>query len=167
MITRQFLLFISLAILLLTSCGKDHECDCIDASIQTSFIGYPMDDIDTFIIRKFKAADNYQTLLDSIRVGYGGIGAYTNLHDTTTVTVYNNKVLSAGYDWQIFIPAVNKTILLSDIEAEKNKGTYRTGIFSMDKQLCDCSNRVFSAKINNQPFTFQSTDGNYFIYIRK
>jgi hypothetical protein len=167
MITRQFLFFISLAALLLTSCGKDHECDCLDVPIQTSFIGYPMSDIDTFVIRKFKAADNYQTLLDSIKVGYGGVGAYNNLHDTTNVTLYHGNVITAGYDWQIFIPAVNKTILLTDIEAEKNTGTYRTGIFSMDKKGCNCWNRVFSAKINNQPFTFQSTDGNYFIYIRK
>jgi hypothetical protein len=166
MITRQFLLFISLAALLLTSCGKNHECDCVDVAIQTSFINYAKSDVDTFILRKFKAADNYQTLLDSFTVGYGCSCSYTNLHDTTNVTVYGGNAITAGFDWQIFIPAANKTILLSDIEAEKKTGTYRTGIFSMDKKGCNCWNRVFSAKMNNQPFTFPYADGNYTIYIR-
>ncbi len=165
MMTKLSLLTISLTALLFASCGREYEVDCIDPQIETAFINYAKPDIDTFILRKFKAADNYQTLLDSFTVAYGWAGYYTTLHDTTSIYISGDKGIKAGFDWQIFIPALNKTVLVSDIVTEKKTGTCKNGIFSLDKMACGCANRVYSAKINNQVVNFPDSTI-YTIYIR-
>jgi hypothetical protein len=141
-ITKQFIPVIALATVLFVSCGKEYHVDCGDPQIQTAFVNYASSDIDTFILRKFKAADNYQTLLDTFKVSKEWPGVYSISADTTTVFIADGiHGLKAGFDWQIFIPATNKTIFISNIVSEKKTGTCRGGIFSTDKH-CDCSNRV-------------------------
>lgn len=167
MITKQFIPIVVLATVLFASCGKEQEVDCSDPQIRTTFINYARPDIDTFILRKFKAADNYQTLVDTFKVTEGWSGVYSVSTDTTTVFIADGvHGLRAGFDWQIFIPAANKTVFISGIVSEKKTGTCRSGIFSMDKQGCGCANRVFAASNNNQPINFPDSGGNYIIYMR-
>jgi len=148
--------------------GCTQEFECADPQIQPAFIGFSSPDIDTFVIRKFKANGNYQTLLDTSMFIYGYSGPYYTSNDTTSVWVSNEENgIKAGFDWQIFIPAKNKTVFISDINSEKTTGTCRTGIFSMDKFGCHCRNKVFSAKENNQVIHFSNSDtGRIVIYIR-
>lgn len=167
MITKQSLLIITLLTVLFASCGREREIDCGDPKIKTAFIAYASSDIDTFIIRKFKAADNYQTLLDTFRVTYGWSGVYAASNDTTTVSINDDKHdIKAGFDWQVFIPATNKTVFISDIVSDKKTGKCRPGIGIFGKRDCSCYNRVYSAKINNQGINFPDTNV-YSIYIRK
>lgn len=167
MMTKRVLPAMALATVLFLSCGREYGISCSDPQIRTAFVNYPGSDIDTFILRKFKAADNYQTLVDSFKVTMGGSGVYSVSGDTTTVYIADGiHGLRAGFDWQLFIPAANKTISISDIISEKKTGTCRSGIFSTDKPGCYCANQVFSAKNNNQPVIFPDAGGNYTIYFR-
>jgi hypothetical protein len=167
MITKRFIPIAALATLLFVGCGREYQVDCVNPQIQTGFINYARSDVDTFILRKFKTADNYHTLLDTFKVTEGWSGVYSISNDTTTVFIPDGKNgLRAGFDWQIFIPATNKTIFVSDIVGEKNATTCRSGIFSMDKQGCACSNRVFSAKVGSQAINFPAGSGKYTIYLR-
>ena len=157
--------FLFLAIVLF-GCTKEYDCN--DLPIQPVFIGFSQSDIDTFIVRKFKANDNYQNLIDTFMVKYGTYSLYKISNDTTTVFVgdasNDGKVgIKVGYDWQIFIPSKSKTVFISDIISEKRTGKYGHGIFSLDK-VPDCVNRIFSAKIDNQIINFSDSTG-YYIYI--
>ncbi|HWI91327.1 MAG TPA: hypothetical protein VNT20_08625 [Flavisolibacter sp.] len=164
MITKPSLLIITLVTLLFASCVNEYEVNCGDPPIATTFINVNRTDIDTFIIRKFKAADNYQTLLDTFKVTEGWPVYYNTSNDTTSISVGDGiHGIRLGFDWQIFIPATNKTVLVSDFVSEKRTGKCRHGIFG--KPGCGCYNRVYSAKMNNQVINFPDTNF-YTIYIR-
>ena len=164
--TMKVLIFLFLSILLLWGCTKEY--DCSDQQIQPAFIGFLPSDIDTFILRKFKANDNYQNLIDTFKVTYGYTGQYFTSNDTTSVFATDSKNgIKTGFDWTLFIPAKSKTIYISDIVSEKKTGKCGYGIFSMDKFGCTCTNSIFSAKQDNQVVTFSNSDtSRYFVFIR-
>ncbi len=147
------------------SCTKEYDCD--DLQIKLAFIGFPPSDIDTFVLRKFKPADNYQNLIDTFIVRYGYYGSYETSNDTTTVFVTDGKNgIKAGYDWQIFIPAKNKTVFVSDIVSEKKTGKRGYGIFSLDPAP-GCTNDIFSVKKDNQVINFSNSGtAEYYLFIR-
>lgn len=163
---QKVTLLFGLLALLLSGCSKEYNC--ADLQIQPAFIGFTIADIDTFVIKKFKPNDNYQTLIDSFVVRYGYYGSYQTFHDTTTVIVTDGKSgIKAGYDWQLFIPAKNKTVLVIDIISEKKTGKCGSGIFSLDKFGCNCTNRIFTAKQDNQLISFSNSDtARHYIFIR-
>ena len=153
--------------IVLFSCTKEY--DCTDLPIQPVFIGFSQSDIDSFVLRKFKSNDNYQNLIDTFIIKYGDYSAYKTSNDTTTVFIgdagNDGKVgIKFGYDWQIFIPSKNKTVFISDIISEKKTGKRSSGIFNLDK-VSNCTNRIFSVKMNNQIINFSDSSG-YYLFIR-
>jgi hypothetical protein len=158
----------STAILLIAALSRcTTEYDCADPQIQPAFIGFALADIDTFVLKKFKAGNNYQILIDSFRVTTGYYANYRLSNDTATVTVTDGKNgIKAGFDWQLFIPAKNRTLFISEIIGEKKTGKRGHGIFSMDPAP-GCTNDIFSVKIDNQVVSYsnQSMAG-YHLFIR-
>ncbi len=133
------LLFLSV---LSANCNKEYNC--INLPIQPAFIGYASSDIDTFVLRKFKANDNYHSLIDTFIIN-GNYSIYNTTNDTTIVFINdanndNNAGIFVGYDWQIFIPSKNKIVLISDIISEMKTGKQGHGIFSLD-HTHPCTNR--------------------------
>lgn len=161
----KFVIPILLLNIIFASCTEEYEC--ADLQIQPAFINYLPADIDTFILLKFKASDNYQNLIDTFVVRHGYNGLYKTSSDTTSVLISDEKNgIKAGFDWKLFIPAKNKTILVSDINSEKKSGKRGHGIFSMDP-VSGCTNTIFSAKVNNQSVTFSNPGtAGYQIFIR-
>lgn len=152
-------------VIVFVSCTKEY--DCTDLQIQPAFINFSPSDIDTFVLRKFKPSDNYQNLIDTFIVEYGYYGHYQTSNDTTTVFVTDGKNgIKAGFDWQIFIPAKNKTVLVSDIISEKKTGKRVYGIFSLDPAP-GCTNDIFSVKMDNQIINFSNSDtARHYLFIR-
>ena len=138
--------------ILITSCTKEY--DCSDTQVSPAFIGYSISDIDTLVTRKFKMGDNFQTLLDTLIIINGGRGYFLTSNDTTIAGFSN---IMAGFDWQLYIPAKNKTVSITNIESEKRKGKRGYGIFSMDPGT-DCINNIFSAKVDNQVVRFRDAE---------
>jgi len=165
--TVKYFISAFLLTLILSGCTKEYECT--DLVIQPAFIGFASSDIDTFILRKYKPNDNYQNLIDTFIVKFGDYSVYRPSNDTLTVFVSDasndGKVgIKAGYDWQIFIPSINKTVFVSDIISEKKTGKKSYGIFSLDK-VGNCTNSIFSAKMDNQIINFPYSAG-YYLFIR-
>ena len=160
--------FVIAALLLSTViAGCTKEYDCADLQLQPAFVNYLPADINTFTLRKFKANDNYRTLIDTFVVNYGYNALYQTYRDTTSVLITAGySGIMPGFDWQLFIPAKNKTVLIADIVSEKKTGERGYGIFSLDPAP-GCTNAVFSAKINSQTFDFSKADNvGYHIYIK-
>jgi len=155
--------------LALTFISCTSEYDCTDLQLQPAYIGFATSEIDTFFLKRFKANDNYQHLIDSFIVNYGYSGRYETSNDTTMVVVTDGKNgIKVDYDWQIFIPALSKTVFVFSIISENKTGKCGSGIFSMDKFGCYCTNEIYSAKINNQTISFSiSNTGSHQIFIRK
>jgi hypothetical protein len=152
--------------IILSACTKEYNCS--DLPIQPAFIGFAPSDIDTFILRKFKANNNYQNLIDTFIIKSGDYSQYRTSNDTTTVFISDASNsgelgIKVGYDWQIFIPSINKTVFVSAIQSEKKTGKVSSGIFNLDKTGV-CTNSIFSAKMNNQIINFSDSAG-YYLFI--
>lgn len=133
----------------MASCGS-YEVQCENSQLIPYFKSFQPSEIDTFIIRRFTANTNFSQRIDSSVVVFGRSGYYTNQHDTTIVRPdYAGRII-VGYDWQIYIPARNKTVNITDIKSEQRSQTCNKGIFSMDKVGCACYNSVFSFRQDNQ-----------------
>jgi hypothetical protein len=156
------------AILLIAALARcTTEYDCADLQIQPAFIGFNLADIDTIVLKKFKAGGNYQIFIDSFIITHGYSGSYRVSNDTTRVSVTDGKNgIKTGFDWQIFIPAKNKTVFISDIVSDKKTGKRGHGIFSMDPAP-GCTNDIFSVKMDNQFVNFSNQGmGGYYVFIR-
>ena len=155
----KFRLFVCLSLLLsvINGCGKEY--DCADPQLIPALIGFAPSDIDTLIIKKYKSNDNFQTLVNSFRIVNSLSGQYQSSNDTTYIYLRNEKNgIYAGFDWILFIPARNRVVTIADIVSEEKTGVCGSGIFSMDKFGCTCTNQVFSAKRDNQLIQFSNTD---------
>jgi phenylpyruvate tautomerase PptA (4-oxalocrotonate tautomerase family) len=113
----------------LVSCSLLLRCNnfpCSKNHISPAFIGYSRPDIDTLIFKAYTPNDNYQHLADSFMVTDHNASIYTTSNDTTIVYVNDsnpNRWISAGFDWKIYVPAKNKTILISDIVSPQTEGS--------------------------------------------
>lgn len=150
-------LAVLIVLIFLESCTQ--EFDCANEQIQPAFINFSLPDLDTLVLRKFQPGNNYQNMIDTFNVIYGYHAQYLISNDTTIIFINDCKNgIKAGYDWQLFIPAKNKTIFISDIVSEKKTGKCGSGIFSMDKFGCGCFNNVFSVKKDSQLISFSTAD---------
>ncbi len=108
---------------------------CGPNNILAVFVGFQESDIDHFVIRRYKANDNYQHLIDtfiitnpSVNGGYAN-GRYTISNDTTIVFVddnYPDNGIFPGYDWIVYLPALNKSISVSNIISPQTTGRENT-----------------------------------------
>jgi len=147
-------------------CACTSEVDCTDPRLEPTFVGYTMTELDTLIYTKFKAGSNFTVPLDTFLVDKSR-AHYTVKHDTINIfeTVVESRILP-GSDWQIFVPAANRTVLIADIASSHEKGKVSHGIFSMDHFGPPCMNTIYSAKLDSQNLTFTKNDSlRYFLYI--
>lgn len=83
-----------------------------------------LSDIDTFVVRAYKPNDNFQHLIDTIFVVNPGLAIYTTSNDTTIIDVGGTAPgdgdpryrIVSGYDWQIYIPALNRTVTITSLK---------------------------------------------------
>ena len=148
-------------LLLISSCSRETICE--DREITPVFLKFTPADIDTFIVRKYAANSAFTNLLDSSIIVFGYSGYYMTHSDSTMVRLGSGQ-LQNGFDWQIFIPAKNKKINISEISSEKRTEKFNYGFFNTKKIAYTCDNRIFSIKQDNQLVTFNNPD-NYFVYI--
>lgn len=114
---------IVLPLLFLIMFGCQHPCG--NSPLNPAFVGFSQSDIDTFVLRAYEANGNYDQLIDTFLISKSGPGIYTTTNDTTIVELFINNSKSyirAGFDWQIYIPAENKTISISNIISNQAEG---------------------------------------------
>lgn len=98
--------------------------------INPVFVGFAPSDIDTLYYKQYKEDGDFDSLINSVMVidpaTNGGIGCcYTKFHDTTIVYPdygVPGCLIYAGYDWKIFIPAINRTISITNIVSDPAMG---------------------------------------------
>ena len=150
------------AVLMIAACSKEY--DCAEAQIQPAFVGFAPADLDSLLLRKFTRGGNLQNLVEEFVVTGNNRTQYIITNDTTTVFITDGiHGMKAGYDWQVFIPARNRTVRITDVNSEKKKIKCGSGIFSMDKFGCLCTNKVFSLMQDNQTISFPNSDTTQYV----
>jgi hypothetical protein len=103
---------------------------CPLSHLTPAFIGFSQAELDTIIVRGYEANGNFNHLLDTLVVTKSLWWADGSAGDTTVIeTNYTlgprgegvHSRLSPGYDWEIYIPAVRKTIFISHIIFEQTE----------------------------------------------
>ena len=161
----KIIILFSLILLNLSGCLK--KVQCVDSTIQMAFVGFTQSDLDTIVLRKFQPNDNYQHLVDTLNIFYDST-YYSRYLDTTFVFVNDPAQMIRAYnDWQIFIPATNKTVLISTIVTEQAT----TKCSTLGENLnCDCVNKIYSLKEDNIFIDLSNVNpylSGYRVYINK
>jgi hypothetical protein len=151
-------LFIIILIVILQGCSRDIECS--DPPINISFISFTANTLHNIIIRKFDKDSHFQSLVDTLQVSAAN-GNISNRGDTSDLSLYNpNYHLKAAFDWQIFIPGINRTISITDInKLDKN------GKCAAMQTNCFCDDEVLGLKVDNRAGVL-TTDYGYRLFIR-
>jgi len=100
-------------------------------------------DVHTFIFRAYKPNDRFRHLVDTTLLTNRAASIYTAINDTTIVYVNDSNPdhwIRPGFDWQLYIPAKNKTVQILNITSTQveNKGRIcynPINSFSIDGQI--------------------------------
>ena len=134
---------------------------CDDGNIKLGFLSFSDSAINTLIIRQFKKASNFKTNVDTILI-IKGDSVYKKLGDSLIIGYsFNTKHgytsskhgLTSEYDYEVYLPSINKTFKISDIDEEykmQKKG------FASDNSSCD--NYIKTYSINGQKFVGEFTN---------
>ena len=151
---------------LLTSCTMRVPCD--DGNIKLGFVSFSDTVTNTFVIRQFKKSTNFKSLVDTILITKKN-GSYRKSNDSLQVEYsFNNKHgytnskhgLTSEYDYEVYLPAIDKTFKISDIDEVYKM---QTKGFTSDNSSCD--NYIKSYSINGQKIIGELT--NLTIYFRR
>lgn len=133
-----------MSIIFFSSCKRTRPCS--NAYITPVFVGFAIADLDTIVVREYVKGDNFQHVLDTALIPYDPnvLSSYTS-HDSTIVELNfitgEEKYIFPDHDWQIYIPAQNLTISISNIiSIQTEVSCFR----------CRCENSINSFVQNGQ-----------------
>ena len=133
---------------------------CRNTFLTPAFIGFSPSDIDTIIIRQYKKNDNFFHLLDTTLITNNPhIAYYSTSHDTTIIVLNvisgEEKYIFPDNDWQVYIPAKNKTVSISTINSPQTS-------YKCFGDNCGCTNPIDSFIQDGVTTIPQSKDVPYF-----
>jgi hypothetical protein len=156
--------------------GCTTQQPCFNSPVQPAFIGFSANETYTFILRRFGVNSNFNLAIDSFKIYENYYNKYQVTNDTTTVFVQAGVdsiplftgQIQVGYDWQIYIPSVNKTVSISNITDVKKTIKCNSGFpLADDKAVCKCENPIVSMSINGLNYTFPDTTTIFKIFINR
>jgi len=87
--------------------------------INLAFVGFDSTDIDTIVLRQYQPNTAFKNPIDTFLITRNnGLYIFTTIKDTTII--YRNSSddsahITNGYDWDVYIPAKNKTTYILNI----------------------------------------------------
>jgi len=136
----------------------------VDDTILPAFIGYSTSELDTVIVKRFAKGSNFSQQLDSFAYTAATV-VYSQSGDTTKIVIWQgDQQFTGDSDWQVTIPADNRTIKITDITIPKGE-QHCGGLFGTDKVLC--VNPIVSYKKDGVVTTFKPNSFGNAIYIKK
>jgi len=125
--------------------------------LRLGMISFSSTEIDTLITRKFSKGSNFSKQIDTTIFDQNNV-MFTAQNDTFQMGSWKGDILlSSKYDYQVFIPAINRTISVTEITEPQLEGDCRGKVA--------CGNIITSVKLNGAlaPMPIQ----NEILYIKK
>ncbi len=117
------------------ACGS-YNCGEAEG-IRISTVGLTAVEIDTIILRKFTKGSNFTSRIDTLSINSSNAlfqFPYTS-KDTSFMGVLSPDVLlKSKYDYEIFIPAINKQVRITAISEPQQR--MKKGLFNTTKEYC-------------------------------
>lgn len=147
------LLFAIPLIAIFSSC---HNCICAPSDgLKLATITFDSTEIDTLIIRKFQKGSNFTSLIDSLQWDRT-IVLFTKFNDTFQMGTWRGDIqLKSQYDYQVYVPATNRTFKITEMNEPQRTGDCSGKIM--------CGNIIVSAKINDTSRAIE----NDILYLKK
>ena len=120
--------------------------------LRLGMVSFDSTDIDTVIVRKFEKGNSYSHLLDTIQHDQGNF-----IFRAQNDTLLMNVTLQSDYDYEVFLPSVNRTFRVSEINEPQTEGNCAGKV--------QCVNSVISSKLNSA--TIMIPIGNEILYLKK
>jgi hypothetical protein len=143
---------------IITFLNSCHHCICASSDgLRLGMISFSATEIDTIITRKFSKGSNFSSQIDSTIMNQTTV-MFNAQNDTFQMGSWRGDILlSSKYDYQIFIPAVNRTINIIEINEPQLEGDCRGKVM--------CGNIITSVRLNGDltPTTIQ----NDILYLKK
>lgn len=154
--------FFAFYLVVFTGCGYKGVYPCSDSSFRTYFLQFSDGEIDTMILRKYKPNDSYQQLVESVVLTRSNT-LYERRGDTVRIYTADSIGIKARFDWQIEIPAMGRTVNISEIVSSEEE--FKCPSLARD---CGCFNTVHSVRVDNVLLTNLGTyPGDHALYIRR
>jgi len=125
--------------------------------LRLGMVSFSSTEIDTLITRKFSKGSNFSRQIDTTILDQNNV-TFTAQTDTFQMGSWKGDILlSSKYDYQVFIPAINRTISVTEITEPQLEGDCRGKV--------GCGNIITSVKLNGAlaPTSIQ----NEILYIKK
>ncbi len=163
---KKNILIIFISAILITGC--DRTFPCYNQFVTPAFIGFKLSDLDTVIVREYEKGNNFSHLLDTAIIISDTTFLKSATSNDTTIILLNHisgeeKEIFPDHDWQIYIPAQNLVVSMSNFASpQKTKKCLIGG------DLCPgCSNPIDSFLQNGQKIIPQYGTikyyGNYYV----
>ena len=107
--------------------GCSREYNCTNENLHLSFIGFLKSDIDTLIIKKYAANNNFQQLINTVQFAIDTTGILQTNDTISFGGAAINNMIQYGNDWQIIIPSKNITVTISNIISPQEQGKCSAG----------------------------------------
>jgi hypothetical protein len=107
-----------------------YGCDyfCRDMYINLAFVGFDSTDIDTIILRQYQPNNRFENPIDTFLITRNNRPyIFTTINDTTIIYANNGNDsahVTNGYDWDVYVPAKNKTVHISNIVRAPGTGKH-------------------------------------------
>ena len=150
---EKFIIAIFFLTNVFSSCTVSVPCD--NGNIKLGFVSFSDTVTNSLVIRQFEKSTNFKILVDTILITMTN-GSYKKSNDSLQVEYsFNTKHgytsskhgLSSGYDYEVYLPAIDKTFKISDIDEEykmQKKG------FTFDNS--DCDNFIKAYSVDGKKF---------------
>ncbi len=144
--TRPIILLPALLFLscMLASCGETRTARCAQGVLPVGFVGFSAAELDSVYVLQYGAGNNFSSVADSF-LHISNPGDFVSSGDTLHPRPDSGfPVMSAGFDYEIRIPATGKAARISGIALEGQEFmTYRVPAFSK-VDMDPCLNAVIS-----------------------
>ena len=147
------LLFLFASIVALASC---HNCVCAPSNgLQLALITFDSTEVDTIITRKFQKGSNFSQLIDTVQWDRSRVDFRKHTDTFQMASWAGDLLLHSQYDYQVFIPAANRTFTVAEINEPQRMDECRGKVM--------CGNRIVSVTLNTAGTTIQDD----ILYLKK
>ncbi len=146
-----------LIIPVLSSCPgpKSHDINCTDGFLQIIGVGFAASDFNAAMIVKYKKDNLFDSTIDS------GSVTLSIVSSDTCLLWSHSPTLIPGYDYKLWLPAINKTYYITDIT---QAGQLHRSVPYRDPPV-QCVNKMVSCKVNGAELPIDSSKLDLSLYV--